>query len=327
MFRRTFLAACAVAASALFFSAGQPAVAQDYPSKVVTLVVPFPPGGGVDVLARLMAERLTKALGQPVVVDNRVGAGGVVGTRSVAKAAPDGYTLLMGHTGTMAINPSLYANAGYDPRKDFAPLGAIATMPIALVAHPSFGPKTVGEVLDYLRKNPGRVNFGTSAVGTGSYMTAELFKATIDVDMTLVPYRGTAALMSDLLGGHVPLSFGVLPPALGNLKAGKLRAIAVTSKQRFSQLPDVPTVHESGVPNFEAVLYYGLVAPAGTPKPIVDRLNKALMEAVGTPEVQARIHGEGGDPMTSTPDEHGKIIDADETKWGGLVRKLNLKVN
>lgn len=325
MLRRTVIAT-GLAAAACLGLAG-PATAQDYPTKVVTLVVPFPPGGGVDVLARLMAERLTKALGQPVVVDNRVGAGGVVGTRGVAKAAPDGYTLLMGHSGTMAINPSLYTNAGYDPRKDFTALGAIATLPIALIAHPSFQPKTVAEVLDHLRKNPGKVNFGTSAVGTGSYMTAELFKAAVDVDMTLVPYRGTAALMSDLLGGHVPLSFGVLPPALGNIRAGALRPIAVTSKKRFSLLPDVPTVDESGVPGFEAVLYYGLVGPAGMPRPIVDKINKAMMEAVQTPEMRERINAEGGDPMTSTPEEHAKILDEDETKWGNLVRKLNLKVN
>jgi len=325
MFRRTMIAAGLAAALSLAISA--PAAAQGYPNRVITMVVPFPPGGGVDAMGRLMADQLSKALGQPVVVENRVGAGGVVGTRTVAKAAPDGYTLLLGHSGTMAINPSLYSNAGYDPRKDFTPIGAIATMPVALIAHPSFAPGTVRDVLDYIKKNPGKINFGTSAIGTGSYMTAELFKAASGVDMTLVPYRGTAALMSDLLGGHVPLSFGVLPPALGNLKAGKLRAIAVTGAQRFSLLPDVPTVAESGIPGFEAVLYYGVLAPAGTPREIVDRLNKALRAAVATDIVKERINGEGGDPMTTTPEEHARIIDSDETKWGGLVRKLNLKAN
>src|SRR5690606_90494 len=208
MLRRTVIAA-ALAAVSLGIAA--PALAQqDYPNKVVTLVVPFPPGGGVDTLARLMAERLTVGLGQPVVVDNRVGGGGTVGSRSVAKAAPDGYTLLMGHSGTMAINPTLYRNAGYDPLKDFTPLGGIAAMPVALLAHPTFKPKTVADVIDYVKKNPGKLNFGTSAVGTGSYMISEAFKAAAGADMTLVPYKGTAPLMTDLMGGHVPVGFGVL---------------------------------------------------------------------------------------------------------------------
>ncbi|HET9902246.1 MAG TPA: tripartite tricarboxylate transporter substrate binding protein [Xanthobacteraceae bacterium] len=303
-----------------------PAAAQDYPVRPVTLVVPFPPGGGVDVMARIVAEKLSSALGQQVVVDNRVGAGGVVGTRLVARAAPDGYTLLLGHSGTMAINPTLYKNAGYDPRKDFAPIGLIATMPVALLAHPRFAPKTVAEVIAYAKQNPGRLSFGTSAVGTGSYMTAELFKAAAGLDMTLIPYRGTAPLMNDLLGGHVPVAFGVLPQAMSNLESGALRAIAVTGAKRFSLLPDVPTVAESGLPGFEAVLYYGLLAPAGTPKPIVERLNAELNRAVSTEAVKSRINAEGGDATTGTPEEHAATLDRDETKWGALVKKLGLKV-
>ena len=300
--------------------------AQDYPSKPITIVVPYPPAGGVDVMARVVAEKLTAALKTQVVVDNRGGAGGNLGTRAVAKAEPDGYTLLLGHTGTISINPSLYVNAGYDPRKDFAPIGMIASMPVALIAHPSFGPKTVAEFIELAKKEPGKINLGTSAIGTGSYLCAELFKSMAGVDVTLVPYRGTGPLMNDLLGAHVPVSFGVLPPALGNIAAGKLRALAVTGATRFSQLPNIPTVAESGLPGFDAVLHYGLLAPAGTPKAIIDRLNKELLALVTSDEVKKRIHAEGGDPLTSSPAEYAADIDQEERKWGALIKKLNLKV-
>jgi tripartite-type tricarboxylate transporter receptor subunit TctC len=315
-----------LAAVALWAAAG-PAQAQDYPSKIVTIVVPYPPGGGVDVMARVVAEKLSIALKGQVVVDNRVGAGGNVGTRAVAKADPDGYTLLLGHTGTISINPTLYANAGYDPRKDFEPIGLIASMPVALVAHPSFPAKTTAEFIELAKKQPGKINIGTSAIGTGSYMCAELFKAMAGVDVTLVPYRGTAPLMNDLLGNHVPIAFGVLPPVLGNLSAGKLRALAVTGETRFSQLPDVPTVTESGLPGFAAVLHYGLLAPAGTPKPIVERLNAELRTLVKSDEVTKRIHAEGGDPMTSSVAEYAKDIDQEERKWAALIKKLKLRVD
>src|SRR5262249_28697114 len=273
------------------------AVAQDYPSKVVTIVVPYPPGGGVDAMARVVAEKLSIALKAQVVVDNRVGAGGNTGTRAVAKADPDGYTLLLGHTGTISINPTLCLNAGSHRRKICEPIGLIASMPVALIAHPSFPAKNTAEFIALAKSQPGKINIGTSAVGTGSYMCAELFKAMAGVDITLVPYKGTAPLMNDLLGNHVPIAFGVLPPVLGTLAAGKLAAVAVTGEQRFSQLPDVPTVNESGLPGFAAVLHYGLLAPAGTPAPIVDRLNKEIRALVNTDEVKKRIHAEGGDPM------------------------------
>jgi tripartite-type tricarboxylate transporter receptor subunit TctC len=305
---------------------GAQAPAQDYPTRPITIVVPFPPGGGVDVLARVVGERLAAAMKTQVIVDNRGGAGGTLGTRSVAKAEPDGHTLLLGHTGTMSINPTLYANPGYDPRKDFAPIGLIASMQVALIAHPSFPPRTVAEFIAHAKKESGKVNIGTSAIGTGSYLCAELFKSMAELNVTLVPYRGTAALMNDLLGGHVPIAFGVLPPALGNLQAGKLRALAVSGSKRFSQLPDVPTIAESGLPGFEAVLRYGLLAPAGTPQPIIARLNKELRALVSSDEVKKRIHAEGGDPLTSSPEEYAADIDREERKWAALIKQLNLKV-
>jgi tripartite-type tricarboxylate transporter receptor subunit TctC len=311
---------------ALFLALCAPALAQDYPTRAITLVVPYPPGGGVDAMARVVAERMSTALGQQVLVDNRGGGGGLIGTRAVQKAAPDGYTLLLGHTGTISINPSLYANSGFDPRKDFTAIGLIASMPVVLLAHPSFPAKTIADVIALARRQQGNLNIGTSAVGTGGYMSAEYFKSAAGLDVTLIPYKGTAPVMNDLLGGHVPVAFGVIPPALGNLNAGKLRAIAVASPKRTPLLPDTPTFAESGLPGFEAVLHYGVLAPAGTPRPIVDRLNAELRKLAADEEVRKRIAAEGGDPLTSSPEEYARDIDQEETKWSTLIRKLNLKV-
>jgi tripartite-type tricarboxylate transporter receptor subunit TctC len=315
-----------LAAVAFVVASAITALAADYPARPVTLVVPYPPCGGVDAMARIIAQKLGETFNQTFIVDNRGGAGGTIGTRLVAHAKPDGYTLLLGHTGTVSINPSLYAQLGMDPRKDFAPIGLIASMPVALLAHPSFPAKTVADVIALAKKEPGKLNVGTSAVGTGGYMCAELFKAEAGVDVAIIPYKGTAPVMTDLLGGHVPVAFGVLPPALGNLQVGQLRAIAVTSKKRFSLLPDVPTFDESGMPGFEAVLHYGLLAPAGTPPEIVEKLAAELRKLANDPEVQKRIHFEGGDPLTSTPAEYGEDIDREETKWRALVHRLGLKV-
>jgi len=317
---RNLLAVAAIVASV----AG--AQAQSWPTRTISLVVPYPPGGGVDAMARVVAEKLSGALGQQVIVDNRAGGSGLVGTRAVARAAPDGYTLFLAHTGSISINPSLYANAGFDPRRDFAPIGLIATMPVALLAHPSFPAKTIGDVVTIAKQEGAKLSIGTSAVGTGSYLSAELFKTLTNTDATIIPYKGTGQVMNDLLGGHVPIAFGVLPPALGNLQAGSLRAIAVLSETRFSLLPDVPTANESGLPGFESVLHYGLLAPAGTPREIIERLNRELRALVTSEEVTKRIHAEGGDPLVSTPEEYAADIDREETKWAKLIRRLNLKV-
>ena len=320
----TYLSLALLVAAAVFAAA--PARAEDYPSRKITLVVPYPPGGGVDAMARVMAQKLSDAFHQQVIVENRGGAGGTVGTRFVARAEPDGYTLLLGHTGTISINPSLYPKLDIDPRRDFAPIGLVASMPVALLANPSFPAKTVADVIAYAKKEPGKLNVGTSAMGTGGYMAAEAFKAEADVNVAIIPYKGTAPVMTDLIGGQMPVAFGVLPPALGNIKAGTLRAIAVSSKKRFSLLPDVPTFDESGMPGFEAVLHYGLLAPHGTPPAIVEKLSAAVAKAVADPDVQKRIHFEGGDPLTSTSAEYASDIDKEEKKWGALVHKLGLKV-
>ena len=277
-------------------------------------------------MARIVGEKLSAALGQQVVVDNRAGGAGNIGTRAVARAAADGYTLLLGHTGTISINPSLYANAGYDPRKDFSGIGLIASMPVALIAHPAFPAKSVADLISLAKRDPGKLNMGTSAIGTGGYMCAELFKSTAGAELQIVPYKGTAPLMNDLVGGHIPVAFGVLPPAISNIEAGNLRAIAVTSLTRFSLLPDVPTVAESGIPGFEAVLHYGLLAPKGTPAPVINRLNAALRALVSTDEVKQRIAAEGGDPLISSPAEYDADIDREATKWAGVISRLGRKI-
>jgi tripartite-type tricarboxylate transporter receptor subunit TctC len=305
-----------------------PASAQthNYPVRTITMIVPFPAGGGVDAVGRIVAEKLTSALGQQVVIDNRGGVAGLLGTRIAARALPDGYTIVMAHTGTTSINPTLYANPGYDPRKDLTPIGLIAATPIVLMAHPSFAAKSVAEVIALIKNEPGKVNIGTPPAGTGGYLAAELFKATAGLDFTSVTYKGTGPLTTDLLGNHVPLAFNVLAPAMGHLQSGSLRAIAVAGPARSSLLPDVPTVIESGLPGFEAMLHYGVMAPAGTPKPIIDRLNKELRALIDAPEVRERIAADGGDALPSSPEDYAADIDREATKWSALIRKLGLKV-
>jgi tripartite-type tricarboxylate transporter receptor subunit TctC len=305
----------------------QGVAAQDrYPSRPITMIVPFPAGGGVDAVARIVADKLGAGLGQQIIIDNRGGAAGVLGMRIAAKAAPDGYTITMSHTGTTSINPSLYASPGYDPRKDFSPIGLISSTPIVLMVHPSFPAKTLSELIALAKKEPGKINAGTPPPGTGGYLAAELFKSVAGVDVTIVPFKGTAQLTNDLVGNHVSIGFNVLAPAMGNLQAGSLRAIAVLGPTRSSLFPDVPTASESGLPGYEAMLHYGLLALANTPKDIVARLNQELKSLINSPAVRERIAADGGDPLPSSPEEYAADIDQEEAKWSVLIKKLNLKV-
>ena len=319
---RLSVVTAAVAAIALC----EAAAAQTYPSRPVTLIVPFPAGGGVDTVARIVAEKLAAGLGQQVIIDNRGGVAGVIGMRLAAKAAPDGLTIVMSHTGITSINPTLYANPGYDPRKDFTPVGLIATTPIVLMTNAAFPARTVKDLIAMAKREPGKLNVGTPPPGTGGYLAAELFKAAAGIDFAVVTYKGTGPLTNDLLGGHVPVAFNVLAPAMGNLQAGTLRAIATAGPMRLSLSPDIPTIAESGLPGFEAVLHYGLMAPAGTPAEIVERLNRELRTALNDPEVKARILADGGDPLPSTPREYAADIEKEEPKWSALIRRLGLKV-
>lgn len=326
MFVRSMLALLALAMP-LAISALEVRAADDYPSKIITLVVPFPAGGGNDAMARMMADRLSVELGKSVVVDNRGGAGGLVGTRSVINAAPDGYTLMLGHTGSVSINPALYAQARFDPSKDFAPVGLIGTMPLALLVNPSLPVNSVRELIALAKKEPGKINIGSSSKGTGSHVGAELFMHEAGAKMNLVPYRGTSQALNDLIAGHVQVTFNVIPQAYGNIKSGSLRALAVTTPQRTPLLPDVPTIAESGLPGFEAVLYYGLLAPVGTPRPIIDKINAAMRVSLQNPLVRDRIATDGADAIASTPEEYGAIIARDTAKWGALIKALDLKID
>jgi tripartite-type tricarboxylate transporter receptor subunit TctC len=315
-----------LAFAATLLSAIPAASAQNYPVRPITLIVPFPPGGGVDAVGRIVADKLATALGQPVVIENRAGAAGAIGTRIAVKAAPDGYTLAMANTGTMAINPNLYANPGYEPRKDITPIGLISTTPIVMMAHPSFGGRTLSDVIAIARRDPGKLNIGTALPGTSANLAAEFLRSLVAIDFTIVTYKGTGPLTTDILGGHVQLALNTPAPAMPHLKAGTLRGIAVLAEKRSSLLPDVPTAAESGLPHFLAALNYGLVAPAGTPRPIVERLNRELRALLESADVRARIAADGGDPLMSSPAEYAADIEREDKKWGALIKKLNLKV-
>jgi tripartite-type tricarboxylate transporter receptor subunit TctC len=294
--------------------------AQNYPNRSITLVIPFAPGGSTSIVGRVIADKMSELLGEKVVVDNRPGAGGTVGTKAVAKSDPDGYTILLGYTGTLGIGPSLYKNAGYDPRKDFAPIGLIGNAPNSLVVHPSFPAKSVAELIAYAMANPGKVNFGSAGAGTVSHITGEYFAASAGIKLVHIPYKGTGPALTDLLGGHIPMAFAPIPASHASVSAGMLRALAVTSTTRSSLLPDVPTISESGLPGFDASLYYGLVAPAGTPRPVIDKLNKTLQAALASDEVKKQLGLDGTEITPGTPEDYAAFIDKDEKKWSGLVK-------
>jgi tripartite-type tricarboxylate transporter receptor subunit TctC len=312
-------------AVALALAAPCAASAQDYPTRPIVLVSPFPPGGSVSLVARVVAEKMSETLGQSIVVENRGGAGGTIGARYVAKSAADGYTLLLGYTGTLAIGPSLYANAGFEPRKDFAAVGRIGSAPTMLVVHPSLPVQSVPELIAYAKANPGKLNYGSAGIGTVGHLAGELFAKMAGIELTHVPYKGTGPAITDLLGGHIPMMFTPIPTAHGQAESGLLRALAVTSAQRSSLLPDLPTVAESGLPGYEAALRYGLVAPAGTPRAIVERLNKELRLALAAEDVRQRLAADGAEVLPSTPEEYAADIDREEATWSKAVNALGLK--
>src|SRR5215470_3566710 len=314
----------ALIAMALFAALGG-AAAEDYPSRPVTLVVPFPPGGSTTIVARIVADKMSEVLGQSIVIDNRGGAGGTVGSRAVSKSPPDGYTILLGYTGTLAIGPTLYGNVGYDPRKDFEPIGRIGTAPNTLVVHPSTPANSVAELIAYAKANPGKINYGSAGIGTVSHVCGEYFATAAGVKLTHIPYKGTGPAITDLLGGHIPMALAPVPATHENAKAGTLRMLAVTSASRSTLLPDVPTIAEAAVPGFEAVLRYGLVAPPGTPPAIIARLNTALNTALKSDDVRARLAVDGAEPLPSTPAEYGADIDREETQWSQVVKASGAK--
>jgi tripartite-type tricarboxylate transporter receptor subunit TctC len=299
-----------------------PAAAEDYPARPITMIVPYPAGGGVDAMGRIVGQKLSAALGQQVVIENRGGAGGMIGTRDAAKAAPDGYTIVMLLTGI-----SLGTDTGYDVNKDFAPIGLVASTPIIVVSHPTFPAKSLTDVIALAKKDPGKYSAGTPPAPTLNYFAAMLFNMMAGVDITVVTYKGTGPLTTDLLGNHVPLGFNTIPASVSNIQAGQLRAIAVTSAARSVALPNVPTSAESGLPGFEAVQYYGLAAPSGTPRPIVDRLNKELQIILKSDDMKKRLISQGSEPTPGTPEDYAVNIKREEGKWAALIKKLGLKIN
>jgi tripartite-type tricarboxylate transporter receptor subunit TctC len=303
------------------------ACAQTYPTKPIRIVVPFPPGGATDILARDVAQKLTEAWGQSVIVDNRPGAGGNIGSELVAKSAPDGYTLEMGTVGTHAINASLYAKMPYDHVKDFTPVILVAGVPNVLVVNPSVPANSVGELIAYAKANPGKLNFASSGNGTSIHLSGELFKVMAGVQITHVPYKGSTPALQDLLAGQVQMMFDNLPPSLPQIKAGKLRALAVTSLARAPALPDVPTLSESGLPGFDASSWFGILAPAGTPAPIVAKLNAEVAKWLATPEAKEKLAKQGANIAGGTPADFAKHIAAETAKWAKVVKESGAKID
>jgi tripartite-type tricarboxylate transporter receptor subunit TctC len=317
--RRAALAALAVAATAAI-PAGAFAQAA-YPNKTVTIVVPFAAGGTTDILARIIGQALTTELGQPVIVDNRAGAGGNIGGALAAKAPADGYTLFMGTVGTHAINASLYKKMPFDPIKDFAPLTRVANVPNLLVANPAQPYKSVKELIAYAKANPGKVNFGSSGNGSSIHLSGELFKSLAKVDMVHVPYKGSAPAVTDLLGNQIGIMFDNMPSAIQHVRSGKLVPIAVTTAKRSPELPNVPTIAEAGVPGYEATSWFGMFAPTGTPAPVLTKLNTALVKVLNQAEVKKKINEQGAETYSETPEQFAAFIKTESVKWGKVVQE------
>lgn len=324
---RAFRFCRAILAALVFLTGAGHALAESWPAKPVRLVVPFPPGGSTDIVGRLIAEKLSKSLGQQVIVDNRAGAGGTIGSDAVAKSAPDGYTLLIGTSSTHAIAPSLYSKLGYDVARDFAPVTLLGTATIMMVVHPSVPAKSVAEFVALAKAKPGEIMFGSTGNGSVSHLTAEHFKSLAGVDMQHVPYKGDTPMTTDLLAGRVHVAFGTAVAFLPHVQAGKLKALAVTDGKPSPVAPDLPTVAASGLPGFEALQWFGILAPAGTPKEIVSRVHAEIANALQLPEVRERLQGLGMQIAGGGPEQFGSFMRAESAKWGKVVRDSGAKID
>ena len=322
---RTWTAIAAIVAFGALIGVQSGAAAADYPTRPITLIVPYPAGGGNDVIARLVAAKMSESLGRPIVIENRGGAGSTIGTRDVARSAPDGYTLLIA-TSSLAINPSLYPDTAYDPKKDFAPIGLIATSPNFVLVNPAVPVHSVAELIALARKEPGKLDFASTGIGTSTHLAAVLFATMADIKLNAVPYKGVAPAVTDLLGGQVALMFCPMASVVGQVRAGSLRAIAVTGAKRSSLFPDLPTVAEAGLPGYAAELHYGLVAPAGTPGEAIAKLNGALNNALNDAEVRGRLAADGTETLPGTPDAYAADIAGEEAKWGAIIKKAGVPV-
>jgi len=311
------------AAALALFACGV-AGAQEYPTRPIRLIAPFAPGGPTDLFARLMGAKLGERLGQPVLVENRPGAGGSVGAEAAAKASPDGYTLVL-VSSSFAVNATLYPKLPYDTLKDFAPVTLLASAPFLLAANQGVPAGSVRELIAYAKANPGKLNYGSGGSGSGPHIVAELFKSEAGVNIVHIPYKGTGPLIAALVAGDVQLAFGNIFALVPQIKSGRLKAIAVTGRERSSALPEVPTVAESGLPGFEAVGVHGLLAPAGTPRRIVDKLNAECVAILRSPEVRSQLASEGAEPVGNTPEQYAAHIAAEVQKWGRLVRERGIR--
>jgi tripartite-type tricarboxylate transporter receptor subunit TctC len=302
------------------------AFAQNYPSKPIRLIVPFAAGGGNDNIARLVGKRLNESLGQPLVIDNRPGAGGVVGAELAAKSPPDGYTLFLGGVGSHAVNPNLIEKLPYDPIRDFSPVILLARAPLILVVHPSVPARTFAEFVAYARKNPGKLNFASNGNGSSAQLAAVMFDSMAGAEMVHVPYKGLAPALTDLLSGQVQVMFSSPVAILPHIKAGKLRALAVTGEKRMASLPEAPTVAESGFPGYEASSWYGILAPAGTSREIVARLNAEFLKALEQPDVRNSLLADGAEPVGDTPEHFAAYIRSEKERMGKLIRDAKIRM-
>lgn len=321
--RAAVMLATAVAASLL---AGSVAMAQPaYPTKPIKLIVPFSPGGTTTILARLLADRMAQSIGQPIVVDNRPGAGGNVGMDLVAKADPDGYTLLMGPIG-LAINPSLYAKMAFDPLKDFAPIGLYAGVPNLLVVNPSVPANNLREFIAYAKANPGKLNYASNGNGTSSHLAAEMLKAAAGLDIVHVPYKGGAPAMQDLIGGQVTMLFDQMPAVLPQVKGGRVKALGVSSMKPSAAAPEIPPIADT-VPGFDMMVWFGLLAPHGTPAAVIQKLNGEMLKVLKGPAFQAQLAGMGVTPTPSTPEAFGQYMQSETARWAKVVRDAGIKLD
>jgi tripartite-type tricarboxylate transporter receptor subunit TctC len=301
--------------------------AATYPDKPVHLIVPFPPGGGADNLARLIMPKVAQALGQPIVIENKAGAGGNIGAEFVARAAPDGYTLLYGTNGTHAINASLYRKLRFDPVKDFAPVSRMTEIAAMLIVNPQLPVRSTAELIDHAKAHPGTLNFASAGNGTTSHLAGELFKTQAGIDIVHVPYRGGALAMTDLIGGQVQMMIEVMPNAYPQAREGKVRGLAVSTAKRFPGAPQIPTIAESGLPGFEASAWDGIFVPAGTPMALIDRLNAALRQALEDPEIGAALRARGAQPVPGTPEAFAAFIASSAAKWALAVQASGAKID
>jgi tripartite-type tricarboxylate transporter receptor subunit TctC len=306
-----------------------PALAQtsSFPQKPVRIVVPYTTGGSNDVIARLLAQQLQEAWGQPVVVENKPGAAGNIGSSDIAKSAPDGHSLLLTNINIVSMNPGLIANMPFDPQKDFAPISLLGTTALALVVHPSVAANNVRELIDLARKEPGRLNYASSGNGSPQHMSAEMFKAMTKTSLTHIPYKGAAPAVNDLLAGQVQVTVGVVNQLMPHIRAGKLKALGVTSRKRLAQMPDVPTLDEAGVPGYESEIWLGLAAPAATPPAIIEQINQAVRKAMATADVVTKLQSQGIDVLVSSPDQMRQRGLEDLKRWGDIIRTAGIKVD